>query len=318
MAAKTTNAPVIVTGSPRSGTTWVGRVLATAPRTRLVHEPFNLALVGRRRPFDPKVWFLRVDDTSPLEQRREVAATVRRIGYTRRVPAPGARSGDAAQSAWLRALGWSSVAFSWLRNDRVIYKDPLAFFATEWLHDELGMQPVVMVRHPAAFASSLKLKKWKDDFHHFTAQPRLMELLASYRDDIERCAAEPPSVVEQAALLWNCIYSVAWDWRNTKPDWLFVRHEDLSRDPVAAFRPLFARLDLEFGARQISYIEEVSGVGNPSEQTADEFRRNSHANIDNWKRRLSAKEIDLVMARTEDVRRKFYRDDREDVDPLGA
>src|SRR5690606_21198944 len=32
---------ILVTGSPRSGTTWVGRMLATDPRLTYFHEPFN-------------------------------------------------------------------------------------------------------------------------------------------------------------------------------------------------------------------------------------------------------------------------------------
>ena len=37
--------PVLVTGSPRSGSTWVGNVLALAPGAGYIHEPFN-----RRHP----------------------------------------------------------------------------------------------------------------------------------------------------------------------------------------------------------------------------------------------------------------------------
>ena len=33
--------PILVTGAPRSGSTWVGNVLALDKRTGYVHEPFN-------------------------------------------------------------------------------------------------------------------------------------------------------------------------------------------------------------------------------------------------------------------------------------
>jgi hypothetical protein len=33
--------PILVTGAPRSGTTWVGKMLALAPGVGYVHEPFN-------------------------------------------------------------------------------------------------------------------------------------------------------------------------------------------------------------------------------------------------------------------------------------
>ena len=34
--------PILVTGSIRSGTTWVGKVLGTAPGVAVIHEPFNI------------------------------------------------------------------------------------------------------------------------------------------------------------------------------------------------------------------------------------------------------------------------------------
>ncbi|MFL5942100.1 MAG: hypothetical protein ACJ75L_02390 [Gaiellaceae bacterium] len=34
-------APILVTGAHRSGTTWVGRMLAFAPGVTYIHEPFN-------------------------------------------------------------------------------------------------------------------------------------------------------------------------------------------------------------------------------------------------------------------------------------
>src|SRR4051812_882111 len=33
--------PILVTGAHRSGTTWVGAMLALSPRVGLIHEPFN-------------------------------------------------------------------------------------------------------------------------------------------------------------------------------------------------------------------------------------------------------------------------------------
>ncbi|HUH21151.1 MAG TPA: hypothetical protein VLZ09_04715, partial [Gaiellaceae bacterium] len=33
--------PILVTGAHRSGTTWVGKMLALAPGVGYVHEPFN-------------------------------------------------------------------------------------------------------------------------------------------------------------------------------------------------------------------------------------------------------------------------------------
>ena len=45
--------PILVTGSHRSGTTWAGQMLATAPGIGYIHEPFNcdIRMSVNPRPF---------------------------------------------------------------------------------------------------------------------------------------------------------------------------------------------------------------------------------------------------------------------------
>jgi len=54
-----------------------------------------------------------------------------------------------------------------IRNDRPLIKDPIAIFSTEWLCKKFNMKVLVMIRHPAAFCSSLKIKNWAFNFNHF-------------------------------------------------------------------------------------------------------------------------------------------------------
>ena len=35
--------PLLVTGCPRSGTTWVGKMMSKCKNTAYLHEPFNIA-----------------------------------------------------------------------------------------------------------------------------------------------------------------------------------------------------------------------------------------------------------------------------------
>ena len=296
--------PILVTGAHRSGTTWVGRMLSIAPRTRMIHEPFNLQLESSVRFFRPGIWFLSIDAADAAGHRAAIAGVLGGFGYHRDMSKDPIR-GPASLLRHARRRG--AFLFRRLRGDRIIFKDPIAFFSAEWLASEFAMTPVVMIRHPAAFASSLKLKGWTFDFRNFLDQPRLMETrLAPWRDDIARAVADPPDIIGQGILLWNCIYGTALRYREEHPDWLFVTHESLSMDPVEGFRSLFAALGLEFGPAQARRIEEASGRHNPAEQSEDEFRRDARANIDNWKRRLSTEEIDRIFAGTGKIRPRFY------------
>ena len=296
-------APILVTGSHRSGTTWVGHMLAAAPGTGYVHEPFNISLRFGAGPalgcwyryLDP-----RGDDEFVPAFDRLLAGRYPLRRNLGRVRSPR----DLVQLAKHCARFRKSTR----PGTRLLVKDPIAFFSAPWLHARFGFDVVVMIRHPAAFCSSLKLKAWDFDFSHLARQPALIDdLLDGYRNEIREYAAEEHDLIDNAILLWNCIHSVALHFRERHPGWHFVRHEDLSREPAAGFAALFAALDLDFTPAARAAIEAASGAHNPAEQQAgDEFVRDSRRNIGNWKRRLTDAEIERIRAGTNRVAREFY------------
>lgn len=273
--------PILVTGSHRSGTTWVGRILATARSVAYVHEPFHLhhdpSLCDAR--FENWFTYVCAENEAPYRE------PIRRMLHEAR-----RRSGA-----------------PWYRRSRVrpLIKDPLAVFSAPWLASRFATRNVVLIRHPAAFAGSLKQKNWTHPFAHFLRQPLLMSHhLQPFADEIRSFARDERDVVDQAALLWNVIHAMILAYQETHPDWIYVRHEDLSRDPVEGFRYLFERLDLE-----PSETSREAIVAHSFAEAATELERNSLANVDTWKTRLTAAEIERVRDRVWDVARRFYSED---------
>src|SRR5205823_10236861 len=113
------------------------------------------------------------------------------------------------------------------RRVRPLLKDPIALFSAEWIADRFGGQVVALIRHPAAFASSLKKYRWTHPFGDFLAQPLLMrDLLSSYTEEITRFAdaqrkGEEPEIVDQAILFWNVIHAAVDTYRERRSDWFF-------------------------------------------------------------------------------------------------
>lgn len=119
-----------------------------------------------------------------------------------------------------------------LTGKRPLLKDPIALFSVEWLARTFDMKVVVMIRHPAGFASSIKRLNWHFNFENFIGQEALMDgLLAPYKDQIFEYARHPRDIIDQAILVWNAMYSAVRRYRETHPDWHFVTHERLSADP---------------------------------------------------------------------------------------
>ncbi len=174
-------------------------------------------------------------------------------------------------------------------------KDPIAFFSAEWLQRTFGMQVVVMVRHPGAFAASLKRLDWRFDFHNLLDQPDLMrDHLDPYRAQIEAFASQPPDIVDQAGLLWRCIYGTAARLRDGHPEWVFLRHEDLSLRPQDELSRVCAALDVAFDGGVQALLDATTSTSNPTdapEGTAHIVMRNSAASVDTWRDRLTSAEV---------------------------
>jgi hypothetical protein len=197
-----------------------------------------------------------------------------------------------------------------MRGQRALLKDPFAVFSTLWFAERLNCKVVITVRHPAAFASSLKRLNWPFGFQDLLNQPLLMrDHLEPYREEMQTMQAE--DVLGQAALLWNLIYGAVHTTRELRPDFLIVRHEDLSRDPIPGYRALYEALHLEFTPRVEHTILNSSSSENPRELSRKKvhaIKLDSRANVDNWKKRLTAEEIERVHKMTENVSRLYYSD----------
>jgi len=298
--------PILVTGSHRSGSTWCGQLLAQDPNVFYIHEPFNpaLRLTPHPRPFENFYQYLDVADGGPHE------SAFRSI-IQGRYPLLGNLSRERSIRWCLRHLRECFRRHRDSRNcSRALIKDPIAFFSAEWLVDTFDMDALVLIRHPAAFCSSLKLKQWRFDFNVFLRQPKLMERhLSLFEEQITVCSKGTPDLIDQGILLWNCIHAVVLDYRNRRDDWFFRRHEDLSLNPVSEFRTLYRELNLNYSPRVEAEILRSSGSQNPSEQQeGQEFVRNSVKNIVNWKQRLSSDEIARIRIGTEGFACQFYSD----------
>lgn len=308
--------PILVTGSHRSGTTWVGRMLALAPAVAHIHEPLNpvnrLSWLGA----PPKRWFEHIDGTNADEYRpafeRLISLRPPLGHHLATVRSPRHLAANAREVA--QVLSWRAS------RARPLVKDPIAFFSAEWLASTFDMDVVVLVRHPAAFAGSLKRNRWAFDFTNFTSQPRLVDTyLSSFADEIEAASARPPDLIDQAILLWRCINAVTLRYRDDHPDWQVWRYEDLATDPVAGARALYDRTGLAWSATSGKRVRSLSSDENPAEvavKRTRDVRRDSQAAMWTWRLRLTAEEANRVRVGTFDVAETLYTDDDWDRSPL--
>ena len=297
-----------MTGAHRSGTTWVGRMLCRSHEAGYIHEPFNPARLPGWGAGRVPLWFVYVTSANehvyaPLVERA--------LGF--RYPVleniPQIRS---PRRAVFYARDVADAVLARLRRARPLIKDPIALFSAGWLAERFGARVVVMIRHPAAFASSLKRLGWQFKFRGWLAQEALMrDLLHPFEQDIRRCAVDDVDIVEQAIVMWKAMHHVIAVYRRRHPEWTFLRHEDLAREPVEGFRCLYERLGLGWDADVEAEVKRHSGALNPGEVRRwrhGTVRRDSRATTRTWLHHLTSEETLRIRDGVEEVSPLFYSD----------
>lgn len=295
--------PILITGAHRSGTTWVGRML-TEPQVAYISEPLNVLHRPGVLRAKVKYWYPYIceenesDYLAPFEElldyRYHIWDEIRSIRFVK---------------DFLRMGRDFKIFYDALEHgQRALLKDPFAVFSIPWFIKRFNFNVVVTVRHPAAFASSLKRLGWNFDFNDLLNQPLLMrDHLEGYRKQMQAIPVD--DVIGQASLLWTMIYHTVHTTRELVPHLLIVRHEDLSRDPIPSFRDLYTALDLDFTVQAEKRILNSTSSENPTELSRKKIhsvKLDSRASVENWKKRLTEEESKRIRAVTEEVCALYY------------
>jgi hypothetical protein len=305
---------ILVTGSPRSGTTWVGDVLRQSPGMMLLTEPFNPDL--SQRPWRVcnirfGEWFVYVTD----ENAGEFEAPIRRMLELRHDTLDRLRACRCMKDVIDVSARAARFGASRFTTRASVMKDPLALVSSEWLQRRFGARVIVMIRHPAAIVSSYKRLNLCVDIRGLLRQPLLLrDLLGPMEEELREFVmpAQEPDIVDQAAMLWKALHYVIHEFQQRHPDWLFIRHEDLSRDVASGFGRICDYAGVKFTQAVKKFAVESNDERLPPElavQDAFTTRRNAALNLKNWKNRLTPDEIARVRARVQDVSRHFYSDE---------
>ena len=289
-AAADSRRPIIVTGCPRSGTTFVGKVIGQSPEVFYIYEPFNDEAPHHLRLPER---FIALDEESgaafrpAIDELIALGRPVTRWGKALR-GAVECRAGepDLAGRLAARALAYRRDSFGKAR--RVCIKDPLAFFAAEWMADTYDAQVVVMLRHPAGVISSYLALDWPSEMRAIAgcdipvANRDLAREVAEFRPDEH-------SALDGLLLQWRMFAMATLEMKKRRPDWIFLIHDRLCLEPEASMRDMFMRLDLDFSddiagrlRRDTTASARVGAAGHVQHRHS----RDSRALVEDWRERL--------------------------------
>lgn len=299
--------PILVVGIPRSGTTWVARVLARTDGAVYLEEPDN----HFRRPyaFRSKRRMRRGEypALSPGDVAEEYAALWRlalttepaRVGLRERArrrvgdrllasakagevsAAIAARSPASARLRVVERLALPERAP--LGGVHLVVKSVYASLALEWIADAFRPQVVVVIRHPLNVVSSWRSLGWLER----TRDDMLDELDRRAQLGLaEALGVEPPgsgaSPFARAAWLAGALTCGLVATAARHPDWHVVSHEQVSGQAHERLAALADHLGLRWTSEVDAMLDDLDRPG-----SGFEIARDKRDLADVWRRRLT-------------------------------
>ncbi len=297
---------ILITGTHRSGTTWVGRTIAQHSAVRYVHEPFSVKFPSSEVDLRLAQWYTHFKSS---QEKKEIVNAFDKLLRPSRVQyaVTGFRKSERGMGRVVRLLSQLLVK---PKRPRVLVKDPIALLSADWLYEAYDFQVICLIRNPFAFVGSVKSAGWDFDFNVLLQQEELMHgFLSPYAADIEAACDMSGDFFDRACLIWNILHYVILQYRDRYPSWLFVRHEDVAMNPISEFEKIFEYLGLELGQQLRQYIVEYTADRNPeSLKSAKYSPRSARGSLETWKERLTRDEINRIGEATGEIAVHFYSD----------
>jgi hypothetical protein len=256
---------ILVAGTARSGTTWLGDLIASQLPCRILFEPFNPELVPEYSNFH---YFQYLQSGT---ENAEFYALTRKILL-----------GD-IRNRWIDH-----------KNERIVAQYRLikairANLTLKWLHENFSEVPIIlMLRHPCAVVLSRMELHWAtdQDIEPFMVQPDLVaDFLSPFVDFIENAKTDE----EKHAIIW-CVSNLV-PLRQFKPGRLkIVYYEDLCSHPETELLSV-----LEYIGQPITEPTRDK-INQPSQTTRRASAIMTGANkLSAWQQKLSRSQIDSIL-----------------------
>ncbi len=262
---------MLVTGCPRSGTTWVARELA---------EATGAALPGAE-PMNPRAGQFGLGGTltswTALEHPTPRQVRLLQRCYRGRQIGAYSRYGV---NRWSALLPWSHI----------IVKDPFALLAVPTVVRCTDAIPVVVYRHPGAVLASYRRMGWVAD----TAEIRALQGLPQ--------GTAPADDVTAMIEFWTFLHERTMRWLTDVPDTVLVSHAELAHGGPDAIDVLLTECGLTRRRAALLHRrrEPTAPAGNrpPAAGELHGFRRAADEVTSGWRTRLAPGEIEQLESGT--------------------
>lgn len=311
---------ILVSGIPRSGTTWISKVISHSENVTYCHEPDNehnnlLGYVYKQKiPRFPyltseysrngifKIFknvingnylfgyakssllikkLLRINIDKVENEVDQKCKYITSLDNTSyTIPRHRKIQRKLAKKLYRLVLLFKKKDYS---DQRILTKSVHSILALSYLQNYFDPYTVIVIRHPANIVSShLKLDN-PDIWRNIFNQKALSQNhLAPFKDKVK--SLDHP--LAKAGAQVSAIYYVLDKQLQNHSEWITTKHEKFCLEPTKKFQSLFEQLDLEWSKSIRNRITELNKEGE-----GYTYKRQAKNQIDKWKHRLDTKQI---------------------------
>ena len=227
------HSPILITGSIRSGTTYTGKMFSFSNEVVYLWEPFQKGIKSLNDIGIFDYWHTYLEKESPDKFIKFIneysKLEIKDLSSLKTIK----KEKIIYQSLQL----YKKIMYNLnLQSYRLLFKDPIAFFSTEWFYNNFkDSKIIIMIRNPISFVNSLKKLDWELNFEDLYNQKKLMNTLSpNIVKMIELDLLNELDVVDKGILFWNIVYKQVIDWESKHANyWKFVKLEDLSNNLIS-------------------------------------------------------------------------------------
>jgi len=298
----TSNKLILVSGAPRSATTPVGNMLATARGTVSLYEP--LGITGLQR-INVRFPMTIASDGLTTDGLKQIANDLghKRSGGLRKQQRMGGFSMKRAVFGTRTLHSFRMARLQpWARN--VIWKDPHAIMLVPDVV-ELGIDVIVTVRRALAHAASYQRLGWVSQAS--SVYPRWAERFGPC-EICENAIPEAEDTIISAALLWRMSYLPLL--RTGAIDKVsLVTSDRLMESERETYEALFNKLGLEPSSKTEAELSKQKSDtrSRPKGKVTHDWGRSVKAVNSYWSEVLSEEQIERVKELTADVEDGLFR-----------
>lgn len=301
--------PILIIGPPRSGTTWIAKALTTSQNTQYIHEPDNektnitAYYLKKNLPRFPylsknannenfkKIFELAFNGKIIQSNSKTNEVLKKTLGITynkieQRIIANQHITSEKDLTLTEKLFVNIFNLKLFINEKRKIIKSVHSVLSLPFLYSNFSIEPLIVVRHPAAIINSYLKLKLNDANRLFFKQGDFMrDHLLPYRSKIEKIKSEFGLMGLQIGILYYFLSEIIFEYK-----FIYVKHENLIIDPIEKFKEIFSKLSLDWSQNTIKFIKEHNAEGFSDYSISRSLKYLK----DVWKNSLSSDQINEI------------------------